>query len=284
MRFGGLPLPPTLFARLRAMIGSAEPLPIQRAAMLRVFAGESLAIHSPTGSGKTLSYLLPLALRQQQRATPRQVLVVVPSRELAMQSLECAHAFLPPSTAALLHIGSRHPSVIGKAIRSHRAPIVIATAAQVGALDAVLSTLAGGDVLLAELRRTLRTVVLDESDAILEPVGRGGMQNRSRRDRALKRMPVARALGRLVERRTDGTYRRVQVVLASATLSRRTMRDLASVVGRGSVGRVGLVTPASPAAVGSEHANALDWEFLNFDSLGQSLFARLDFVFKFDAM
>ena len=79
-------------------IGASRPLPIQEAAVRRVFAGESLAIHSQTGSGKTLSFLLPLLVRLRRRE-PRQVLVCVPSRELAVQSLECAMALMPASAA-----------------------------------------------------------------------------------------------------------------------------------------------------------------------------------------
>jgi hypothetical protein len=53
--FGGIPLDSSLLARVRMM--GARPLPIQQAAMSRVFA--SLAIHSQTGSGKTLSFMSP---------------------------------------------------------------------------------------------------------------------------------------------------------------------------------------------------------------------------------
>ena len=38
---------------------------------------------------------------------------------------------------------------------------------------------------LAELRKTLRTVVLDEADATLAPQGKGGMRNRARRNPTL---------------------------------------------------------------------------------------------------
>ena len=238
--------------------------------MPRILAGASLAIHSPTGSGKTLAYLLPLALRMMRRPdTPRQALVVVPTRELALQSLEYVHAICgTPAPVALVHSSSAQPAVVADAMRRHSAPMIIVTAAQLGALDGPLSpsssaaptaTVSKGD-LLAELRRTLRTIVLDESDATLEPRGRGGKMNRARRDRALRSMPAARVLQQLVKRRTAADaffpqgdsgssgsggkrHHRVQLVVASATLSRSTMRDLAAVVGRGNVGKMGLATP-----------------------------------------
>lgn len=48
--------------------------------------GQDLTILSPTGSGKTLAYLLPLAQRIDTTTDTLQAVVVVPGRELAMQS------------------------------------------------------------------------------------------------------------------------------------------------------------------------------------------------------
>mgnify|MGYP001247711304 CR=1 FL=1 len=74
--------------------------------MRRVFAGESVALHSQTGSGKTLAYMLPLLARLRRdplRATyvPRQALIICPSRELAMQSCEVARRLQPGSAAVV---------------------------------------------------------------------------------------------------------------------------------------------------------------------------------------
>ena len=224
--FGGIPLPSSLLARVR-MMGARRPLPIQQAAMSRVFAGESLAIHSQTGSGKTLSFMLPLLLRLRV-GVPRQVLVCVPTRELAVQTLEHVQA-LSPMAAVLLR--GTEPDLLRTSLAQQDAPVLIATAGQLAKLNAVLEA-RGGEQVLADLRRTLRTLVLDESDAILGPKGKGGMLNRSRRNRAMEKLPQAQALRRLVERRKDAEHTRVQLVLASATLSARVMRDLAFVVGR----------------------------------------------------
>ena len=84
--FAGFPLHPRLLAAVQH-IGCAKPLPIQESAMRRVYAGESLAIHSETGSGKTLAYMLPLLARLKPWP-PRQVLLVVPTYALALQNLE----------------------------------------------------------------------------------------------------------------------------------------------------------------------------------------------------
>ena len=47
---------------------------------------DDVVILSPTGSGKTLAYLLPTAHLVDETTDRTQVLVVVPGRELALQS------------------------------------------------------------------------------------------------------------------------------------------------------------------------------------------------------
>ena len=89
--FAGLRLGPSLLARVQAL-GAHVPLPIQQAAVRRIFAGESVALHSQTGSGKTLAYMLPLLARLRRDPVarvyiPRQALIVCPSRELATAPL-----------------------------------------------------------------------------------------------------------------------------------------------------------------------------------------------------
>lgn len=71
-------------------------LPIQTASYAHIVSGKDAVVHAPTGSGKTLSYVLPLVSRLMvdkkkfarrqtgQSAAPR-IVVLVPSRELAKQ-------------------------------------------------------------------------------------------------------------------------------------------------------------------------------------------------------
>ena len=47
---------------------------------------DDVVLLSPTGSGKTLAYLLPTAHLVEENSEQVQVLVVVPGRELALQS------------------------------------------------------------------------------------------------------------------------------------------------------------------------------------------------------
>ncbi|MEL7251756.1 MAG: DEAD/DEAH box helicase, partial [Bacteroidota bacterium] len=58
---------------------------MQEEAALAVAHTDDVIILSPTGSGKTLAFLLPLLAQFQQDSTQIQCMVVVPSRELAIQ-------------------------------------------------------------------------------------------------------------------------------------------------------------------------------------------------------
>ena len=91
--FADLGLDPDVLAATDAL-GLVEPTDIQVAAIPRVAAGGHHLVASHTGSGKTLTYLLPIVhqLRREEAATgarakpkrPR-VLVIGPTRELAEQ-------------------------------------------------------------------------------------------------------------------------------------------------------------------------------------------------------
>ncbi|MEO0877497.1 MAG: DEAD/DEAH box helicase, partial [Bacteroidota bacterium] len=58
---------------------------MQEEAALAVAHTDDVIILSPTGSGKTLAFLLPLLAQFQQDSAQIQCMVVVPSRELAIQ-------------------------------------------------------------------------------------------------------------------------------------------------------------------------------------------------------
>ena len=58
---------------------------LQLAALKAVQEEKDLVLLSDTGSGKTLGYLLPILALMDDKATGTQALVIVPSRELAIQ-------------------------------------------------------------------------------------------------------------------------------------------------------------------------------------------------------
>ena len=67
-------------------LGVEALTPMQEAALAACHESGDVILLSPTGSGKTLAYLLPLIERlQSQMGNGQKAIVVVPSRELAMQ-------------------------------------------------------------------------------------------------------------------------------------------------------------------------------------------------------
>ena len=96
MSFSTLGLDPSLLATLTAL-GYAEPTPVQREAIPAAIAGGDLLVSSQTGSGKTAAFLLPALQRLYAPAAapgngPR-VLVLTPTRELALQVQKSAHGY-----------------------------------------------------------------------------------------------------------------------------------------------------------------------------------------------
>ena len=68
-------------------LGISELNKMQQEAMNVILRkNDDVVILSPTGSGKTLAYLLPLIQKIDSQLSHVQMLVVVPGRELALQS------------------------------------------------------------------------------------------------------------------------------------------------------------------------------------------------------
>src|SRR5688500_2836020 len=76
-------------------LGYEEPTPVQRAAIPPLVAGADLLGQAATGTGKTAAFALPVL---QRLAAPREAaapmaLVLVPTRELAVQVSEAVHRY-----------------------------------------------------------------------------------------------------------------------------------------------------------------------------------------------
>jgi superfamily II DNA/RNA helicase len=96
MSFSTLGLDPSLLATLAAL-GYTEPTPVQLEAIPAALAGGDLLVSSQTGSGKTAAFLLPALQRLYAPAavqgTGPRVLVLTPTRELALQVQKSAHGY-----------------------------------------------------------------------------------------------------------------------------------------------------------------------------------------------
>ena len=77
-------LPPAMQAAC-SRAGWAGLMPVQSRAFPYLLAGRDLMVQSRTGSGKTGTYLLPLLNRLNPKTRRVQALVLVPTRELALQ-------------------------------------------------------------------------------------------------------------------------------------------------------------------------------------------------------
>jgi superfamily II DNA/RNA helicase len=170
MTFESLGLPEPLL-RAVADAGYAEPTTVQAAAIPPAMAGTDLMVAAATGSGKTASFILPalnrvLAARadtakRREKGTvygPR-VLVLTPTRELAMQIAKAAGHVRPPRS------GLRVATVVGGV------PYPAQLKALRGPLDILISTpgrlldhLQTGKAVL----ENVEMLVLDEADRMLD--------------------------------------------------------------------------------------------------------------------
>jgi ATP-dependent RNA helicase DeaD len=156
--FAALGLRPALVSAL-AELGYEEPTPIQGAAIPAVLRGGDLVAQAATGTGKTAAFALPLLERLADRRSSDApaALVLVPTRELAMQVSEAFHRYGRALGARVLPIYGGQP--IGRQLAAlHRGvDVVVATPGR--AIDHLRRhTLKTDDI---------QTVVLDEADEML---------------------------------------------------------------------------------------------------------------------
>src|SRR3954447_16661570 len=93
--FTALGLRSTLTTTLAAL-GYEEPTPVQREAIPLLLKGRDLVGQAETGTGKTAAFALPTLQRISDcKPAPRDTcgLVLVPTRELAMQVAEAVHKY-----------------------------------------------------------------------------------------------------------------------------------------------------------------------------------------------
>jgi len=161
--FASLGLNEQVAATLVAL-GYEEPTPIQREAIPPLLSGKDLLGQAATGTGKTAAFALPLIQQLTDDPNRRQdkqrvrALILVPTRELAMQVAQAIHKYGRSINARVLPIyggQSIHQQLV---VLRRGVDIVVATPGR--ALDHVK-------------RKTLdlsgvRTVVLDEADEMLD--------------------------------------------------------------------------------------------------------------------
>ena len=85
--FGDLGLSAAVLEAL-AEVGYESPSPIQAATIPVLLAGQDMLGQAQTGTGKTAAFALPILSRIEVRGGPPQCIVLVPTRELAIQVAE----------------------------------------------------------------------------------------------------------------------------------------------------------------------------------------------------
>jgi superfamily II DNA/RNA helicase len=155
--------------------GIGSPFPIQALVIPDALAGRDVLAKSQTGSGKTLAFAVPLVERIDPKSDGPVALVLVPTRELAMQ---VAEEFRWLGAVK----GIRTTAVYGgvplakQAASARKAHVVVATP---GRLD----DLEGRNMLSL---KKINTLVLDEADRMLD------MGFQPQVDRIVRRLPSPR--------------------------------------------------------------------------------------------
>jgi ATP-dependent RNA helicase DeaD len=144
-----------------AALGYEEPTPVQRETIPLLLEGRDLLGQAETGTGKTAAFALPMLQRiGDQRPPPRQTcgLVLVPTRELAMQVAEAVHKYAKGVGLTVLPLYGGAPMHQQISALQRGAHVVVATPGR--ALDHMRRQTLQLD--------TLRVLVLDEADEMLD--------------------------------------------------------------------------------------------------------------------
>jgi len=157
--FAELALAPEL-CRALSGLGYEEPTPIQRAAIPPLLEGRDLVGQAATGTGKTAAFALPILQRIFGRSERAGVfaLILVPTRELAIQVSEAMHSYGRDLGVRVLPIYGGQP--IGRQLRALERGIDVVVATPGRALDHI----GRGTLDLSGLE----VVVLDEADEMLD--------------------------------------------------------------------------------------------------------------------
>src|SRR5580698_9580307 len=134
------------------------PTPVQASAIPQALAGKDVLATAQTGTGKTLAFLVPVVehmLREKTQGIA--ALVLVPTRELAMQVVETYNALRDRRLGHAALVGGLSENVQLTALR-RGARLVVATP---GRLEDFLSRR------LVNFR-DLRILILDEADRMLD--------------------------------------------------------------------------------------------------------------------
>ena len=131
--------------------------PMQEASLEQATGRKDVILLSPTGSGKTLAYLLPLLLTLKPNDDSVQVLILVPSRELALQ-IDSVFKAMGTSWKTCCCYGGHPIAEEKKSILGNHPAIIIGTPGR------ITDHLSKGNF----NPETIETLIIDEFDKSLE--------------------------------------------------------------------------------------------------------------------
>ncbi|SHI68119.1 DEAD/DEAH box helicase [Fibrobacter sp. UWP2] len=141
------------------LAGYETPSPIQAKAIPALLQGSNLLGTAQTGTGKTAAFTLPLLSRLQFNAHETSMLVLTPTRELAIQVAEAIQQYAAkmPKVHVVPVYGGQDISVQLRALKRN-ANIIVATPGR------LIDHLKRGSVVLSHVK----AIVLDEADEMLD--------------------------------------------------------------------------------------------------------------------
>jgi len=155
--FGELGLPPLLLKAVTDL-GYEKPSPIQAQTIPLLLSGEDIIGQAQTGTGKTAAFALPLLARLDARQQQPQILVLTPTRELAIQVAEAFQRY-----AANLSGFHVLPIYGGQAYDIQLKKLRRGVQVVVGTPGRIMDHLNRGTLKLDQLK----SLVLDEADEML---------------------------------------------------------------------------------------------------------------------
>lgn len=141
------------------LAGYETPSPIQAKAIPALLQGSNLLGTAQTGTGKTAAFTLPLLSRLQFNTHETSMLVLTPTRELAIQVAEAIQQYAAkmPKVHVVPVYGGQDISVQLRALKRN-ANIIVATPGR------LIDHLKRGSVVLSHVK----AIVLDEADEMLD--------------------------------------------------------------------------------------------------------------------
>ncbi|XP_063044971.1 probable ATP-dependent RNA helicase DDX28 [Engraulis encrasicolus] len=197
-----------------------HPTSVQSEVIPKLLRGHNVLCAAETGSGKTLTYLLPIihdlqSRKEIQNETNTHALILVPSRELATQVLSVSRMLGKEFDLNVRVLGGGRGVGHIKAAFTHGEPDIL-----VSTPGALLKALPRNYVNLSKLR----FFVIDEADTMFDPSFAGMLE------RILHRTDVASTLAE-----TRGLFPKAQMVLVGATFPEGVGEVLNNVTDLGSI-------------------------------------------------